>query len=216
MSDAPKPGDPGRDAYLAEGNAKQARKRVAADALIRNQQGRLLLVHPTYKDGWDLPGGMSEENEEPLTTVHRELTEELGLADINMQGLLCVDWVEPHGPWDDLLAFVFDGECCPTRRLSRWRPETMNCRNMGSSKFRRLCTCCPPAREHAPTRPSRLWTMAPRGISGMGFRRGPQLAAEIDASCTRAATGLPNPGDGLWPLGSLWRAITRGREGRRS
>ena len=23
--------------------------------------------------------------------------------------LLCVDWVAPHGPWDDLLVFVFDG-----------------------------------------------------------------------------------------------------------
>ncbi|MEU0108339.1 NUDIX hydrolase [Streptomyces sp. NPDC006251] len=122
MSDAPKPGDPGRDAYLAEGNAKQARKRVAADALIRNQQGLLLLVHPTYKDGWDLPGGMSEENEEPLTTVHRELTEELGLADINMQGLLCVDWVEPHGPWDDLLAFVFDGGVLSHGQIEQMAP----------------------------------------------------------------------------------------------
>jgi hypothetical protein len=23
--------------------------------------------------------------------------------------LLCVDWVSPHGPWDDLLNFIFDG-----------------------------------------------------------------------------------------------------------
>jgi 8-oxo-dGTP pyrophosphatase MutT (NUDIX family) len=109
VSDAPKPGDPGRDAYLAEGNAKQARKRVAADALIRNQQGLLLLVHPTYKDGWDLPGGMSEANEEPIATVERELGEELGLTGVNIGGLLCLDWVRPHGPWDDLLAFVWDG-----------------------------------------------------------------------------------------------------------
>ena len=109
MSDAPKPGDPGRDAYLAEGNAKQSRKRVVVDALVRDRHGRVLLVDPTYKDGWDLPGGMSEDNEELTITLRRELTEELGLHDLGVRGLLCVDWVPPHGPWDDLLAFIFDG-----------------------------------------------------------------------------------------------------------
>ncbi|MCX4624553.1 MULTISPECIES: NUDIX hydrolase [Streptomyces] len=121
MSNAPQPGDPGRDVYLAEGNAKQARKRVVADALIRNDQGHVLLVDPAYKEGWDLPGGMAEANEEPLDTVARELREELGLgADcVQMRGLLCVDWVGPHGPWDDLLAFVFDGGVLPNDRVEK-------------------------------------------------------------------------------------------------
>jgi hypothetical protein len=35
--------------HLAEGNAKQARKRVAADVIIRDEAGRLLLVDPNYK-----------------------------------------------------------------------------------------------------------------------------------------------------------------------
>jgi len=39
--------DPARLAYLAEGNARQARKRVAADVLIRDRAGRVLLVDPT-------------------------------------------------------------------------------------------------------------------------------------------------------------------------
>ncbi|MGX7828983.1 hypothetical protein ACTG9Q_28240 [Actinokineospora sp. 24-640] len=39
-------GDGARFAYLAEGNAKQARKRVAADLLIRDEAGRVLLVNP--------------------------------------------------------------------------------------------------------------------------------------------------------------------------
>ncbi|MFM9540082.1 MULTISPECIES: NUDIX domain-containing protein [Streptomyces] len=119
MSDANEPGDPGRDAYLAEGNATQARKRVAADALIRDQEGLLLLVHPTYKAGWDLPGGMAEDNEEPTATVQRELTEELGLGDVSIHGLLCLDWVEPHGPWDDLLAFIFDGGALTHERVEK-------------------------------------------------------------------------------------------------
>jgi 8-oxo-dGTP diphosphatase len=39
------------NAYLAEGNAKQARKRVSADAIVRDSSGRILLVDPTYKSG---------------------------------------------------------------------------------------------------------------------------------------------------------------------
>ena len=95
-------------AHLAEGNATQPRKRVSADALICDTAGRVLLVEPTYKPGWDTPGGMSEANEAPDQTVRRELREELGI-DLRVSRLLCVDWVSPHGPWDDSLCFVFDG-----------------------------------------------------------------------------------------------------------
>ncbi|MFC4081765.1 NUDIX hydrolase [Amycolatopsis samaneae] len=100
--------DAARFAYLAEGNAKQARKRVAADVLITDRAGRVLLVDPTYKEGWDLPGGMAEANEPPRAAAERELREELGLA-LTVGRLLLVEWLPPHGPWDDQLMFVFDG-----------------------------------------------------------------------------------------------------------
>jgi 8-oxo-dGTP diphosphatase len=44
-------------AHLAEGNAIQPRKRVGADVLLRDHQGRILLVDPRYKPDWDAPGG---------------------------------------------------------------------------------------------------------------------------------------------------------------
>lgn len=94
-------------ASLAEGNATQARKRVCADALICDEAGRILLVNPNYKPRWDLPGGMAEANESPIDTLTRELREELGLS-LQNHRLLCVDWVPPHGPWDDMLALIFD------------------------------------------------------------------------------------------------------------
>jgi 8-oxo-dGTP pyrophosphatase MutT (NUDIX family) len=104
----PTPADPDAwNAYLAEGNATQARKRVAADLLIRDTSGRVLLVDPTYKPGWDLPGGMAEANEPPHAAALREAREELGLT-ISLRSLLVVDWVAPHGPWDDQIAFIFD------------------------------------------------------------------------------------------------------------
>lgn len=108
MTTRPQPGTAAWEAYLAEGNAKQARKRVAADVLFRDEAGRVLLVKPTYKEAWDLPGGMAEANESPHDAARRELSEELGLT-VQLRRLLCVDWVAPHGPWDDQLAFIFDG-----------------------------------------------------------------------------------------------------------
>jgi 8-oxo-dGTP diphosphatase len=96
------------NALLAEGNAKQARKRVSADVLLRDSTGKILLVDPEYKPDWDLPGGMAEPNEAPVDAARRELREELGL-ELSLSDLLCVDWVPPHGPWDDLVNFVFDG-----------------------------------------------------------------------------------------------------------
>jgi ADP-ribose pyrophosphatase YjhB (NUDIX family) len=105
------------EAYLAEGNATQARKRVSADALIWDDIGRILLVDPGYKPGWDLPGGMAEANESPADCVRREVKEELGL-DLRPGPVLCIDWVPPHGPWDDLLAFVFDAGVLPRERAA--------------------------------------------------------------------------------------------------
>jgi ADP-ribose pyrophosphatase YjhB (NUDIX family) len=94
--------------YLAEGNARQARKRVSADALFRDTAGRILLVDPVYKPNWDLPGGMAEANESPRAAAVREVREELGFA-AELGELLLLEWMPPHGPWDDLLAFIFDG-----------------------------------------------------------------------------------------------------------
>jgi ADP-ribose pyrophosphatase YjhB (NUDIX family) len=119
----PSPADPvAWNAYLAEGNARQARKRVAADVILRDELGRVLAVNPTYKEGWDLPGGMAEGNEPPHDAAVRELSEELGLA-VRLRGLLVVDWVAPHGPWDDQIAFIFDAGTISAEDAANLRPH---------------------------------------------------------------------------------------------
>ena len=40
------------------------------------------------------------------------LKEELGL-DLSLARVLVMDWVPPHGPWDDMIAFIFDAGVLP-------------------------------------------------------------------------------------------------------
>jgi 8-oxo-dGTP diphosphatase len=84
---------------------------------VRSERGEVLLVNPTYKPGWDIPGGMAEANEPPHVAAERELREELGLA-LSVGRLLVVEWVAPHGPWDDTLVFVFDGGILNTNQAA--------------------------------------------------------------------------------------------------
>lgn len=41
------------------------RKRMAASMLFSNIEGEVLLVEPTYKQHWELPGGVVEADESP-------------------------------------------------------------------------------------------------------------------------------------------------------
>jgi ADP-ribose pyrophosphatase YjhB (NUDIX family) len=84
-----------------------ARPVVAAGALFTDPTGRILMVRPTYKDHWDIPGGYVEPGEPPRAACVREIREELNLA-IEVGPLLVVDWAPAEGEGDKIL-YVFDG-----------------------------------------------------------------------------------------------------------
>jgi len=48
--------------------------------LIREPEGRVLLVRQTYMTGWRLPGGGISHGEAPEAALRRELAEEVGLT----------------------------------------------------------------------------------------------------------------------------------------
>jgi 8-oxo-dGTP diphosphatase len=84
------------------------RKRMGAGVLLSDERGRVLLVEPTYKDHWEIPGGAVEADESPYTAVVRELKEELGLP-VQPGRLLVTDWVPPRPGRTEGLMMVFDG-----------------------------------------------------------------------------------------------------------
>jgi 8-oxo-dGTP diphosphatase len=82
---------------------------VASGCLFTDGAGNVLLVKPTYKPPWEVPGGMVEQAESPLAACRREVREELGL-DIRPARLLVVDYRAPQPDGQgDALRFIFDG-----------------------------------------------------------------------------------------------------------
>ncbi|MEU2146074.1 MULTISPECIES: NUDIX hydrolase [Streptomyces albovinaceus subgroup] len=91
---------------------------LGSAAIITDQIGRVLLVHPTYRedDRWLLPGGVVEAGEHPHDACRREITEELGMADLPLSRVLAVHSfslhhpdTRPGTPSPGELRYVFDG-----------------------------------------------------------------------------------------------------------
>ncbi|MFC6257733.1 NUDIX domain-containing protein, partial [Kocuria oceani] len=99
--------------YLSEPELKKfvdslPTRRLAAEALIRDPQGRVLLVEPNYKSDWTVPGGTVEAGEDPRTGCFREVVEEVGLH-LAPGRLLVVAHGVAMGVWGDSVSFVYDG-----------------------------------------------------------------------------------------------------------
>ena len=96
-----------RDGFTAILNAGLPTKRVISQGLVRDEQGRVLLCELTYKQEWDLPGGVVEVGEAPSIGLVRELQEELGIT-VEVRDLLTVNWLPAWRGWDDACIFLFD------------------------------------------------------------------------------------------------------------
>ena len=96
-----------RDGFIAILNAGLPTKRVISQGLLRDEQGRVLLCELTYKQEWDLPGGVVEVGEAPSIGLVRELQEELGIT-VEVRDLITVNWLPAWRGWDDACIFLFD------------------------------------------------------------------------------------------------------------
>ncbi|MFF2813749.1 NUDIX domain-containing protein [Streptomyces sp. NPDC058000] len=82
---------------------------LAAGVLLFDDQDRVLLVDPTYKPGWEFPGGIVEPGEAPAHAGVREVAEELGIQLRHAPRLLVLDWEAPKPPGYGGLRLLFDG-----------------------------------------------------------------------------------------------------------
>jgi len=88
-------------------NAGLPTKRVIAQGVIHNSAGEILLCELTYKQEWDLPGGVVDPHESPAHAVVREIREEMQV-EVSPRSLVAVNWLPPWRGWHDASLFVFD------------------------------------------------------------------------------------------------------------
>jgi 8-oxo-dGTP pyrophosphatase MutT (NUDIX family) len=100
---------------VADDPLDRSRPCVAAGVLFFDDAGRILLVQPTYKNYWDIPGGYVETGETPAQAAAREVHEELDIQ-APLGPLLIADWA-PHPEEGDKLLLIFDGGTLTTDQL---------------------------------------------------------------------------------------------------
>jgi 8-oxo-dGTP diphosphatase len=76
--------------------------------MIFDREGRLLILKPTYKSGWTIPGGVMEaDGETPWQACQREVREECGL-EVRTGRLAVVDFRRPRPGRPGGVRFLFD------------------------------------------------------------------------------------------------------------
>ena len=83
------------------------KKRSASGVLLFNESGHLLIVKPSYKEYWSLPGGVVDDNESPRKAAIREVKEEIGI-DLPQVELKCMDYMSDPIQLESY-QMVFDG-----------------------------------------------------------------------------------------------------------
>jgi len=84
----------------------QTSKDIVVAALITDEQGQVLIVKPSHKEGWIFPGGLVEDGEAPSEAFIREVEAELGISLNKSPRLLSVDY---HKHTNEYVMFIFDG-----------------------------------------------------------------------------------------------------------
>ena len=81
---------------------------VSAGALIFDATGRLLILKPTYKTGWTIPGGVMEATgETPWEACRREVREECGI-EVRAARLACTDFRPARPGRPGGIRYLFD------------------------------------------------------------------------------------------------------------
>ena len=94
------------------------KKHIGAGVLIFNKSHQLLIVKPSYKDGWSIPGGGVDIDETPMLAALRETKEEINL-DLENIVLVCVEYTTKKGIKPETLQFIFNGGELDVNEISK-------------------------------------------------------------------------------------------------
>jgi 8-oxo-dGTP diphosphatase len=97
-----------------------ARVPASAGALIFDARGRLLILKPTYKTRWSIPGGQIEHGESPWDACRRETEEECGLV-LERGRLVAVDFLPRRDDRPGGLRYLFHCGCFSDEQLATIR-----------------------------------------------------------------------------------------------
>lgn len=82
------------------------KKRCGSGAIILNEEAKIMMLKTTYRDFYEIPGGIVEKDESPIECCIREINEEIGL-NLKIEKLLALEYQKQE--FDDCLMFLFDG-----------------------------------------------------------------------------------------------------------
>ncbi|EKE16421.1 MAG: NUDIX hydrolase [uncultured bacterium] len=119
-------------------------KRMASGVVVFNNVGEILLVKPTYKNHWSVPGGVIDKDESPRDAALREVKEEIGIWLKSCQ-LLCIDYMSPkdsgYSTKDENIQFIFYGGELMDEQISQIRipqEEISECKFVSKEESLRL------------------------------------------------------------------------------
>jgi 8-oxo-dGTP diphosphatase len=96
---------------------------VSAGALVFDRAGRLLILKPTYKSGWTIPGGVMEaDGESPWEACRREVREETGI-EVSGGRLVVMDFRRPRPGRPGGIRFLFDCGKVNDEALANLKPQ---------------------------------------------------------------------------------------------
>ena len=90
---------------------------LSAGALLFDDTDRFMIVNPTHKAGWEIPGGIIEADESPRQACRRELIEEIGFAPAIGRLLSAVHALDRESGRQSI-QFVFDGGAVGGRHIA--------------------------------------------------------------------------------------------------
>lgn len=109
---------------------------MGSGALIFNPKGELLIVKPSYKNHWSIPGGVVDKNESPRKACLREVKEEVGIR-LRRCTFALVDYGKAAGVKSENLQFIFWGGKLTKREIAQIKIDQVEIENFQFVKIKK-------------------------------------------------------------------------------